>query len=203
MPLVQKLCQSQGNLLDSFRIPGPVTCQIVGYIQYIQHHISTNRTLADWISTQLVPVPSYWKAKADSCLQHVTATILSCNCYSQCWSGNKSGASDPCTSVSASWACTCSDTFLWAVPHVQRYTEYHLTAGMHPHYSSGTGHVSQQSTLSNVEFHDTDEKLKINKQRKSFTNLLHFHSQSIFKVQLYTCICFLWLSAFEKNPWSC
>jgi hypothetical protein len=32
---------------------------------------------------------------------------------------------------------------------------------MHPHYSNGTGHVSQQSTLSNAGFHDTDEKLKM------------------------------------------
>jgi len=30
-----------------FRIPGPVTCQIEGYIQRIQHHIKTNKTLAD------------------------------------------------------------------------------------------------------------------------------------------------------------
>lgn len=165
-PAVMMLVPNKSTGL-SVTIPGPVTCQIKGYIQYFQHHINTNRTMADWTSTHLVQVPSYWRAEADSCLQwtkvlYVTATIYWCTSYSQCWSGSKSDASDPCTSVSASWACTCSDTFLWAVPHVQRCTEYHLTAGTHPHYSSGTGHVSLRSTSSNVGSHDTGEKLKMN-----------------------------------------
>jgi hypothetical protein len=34
---------------------------------------------------------------------------------------------------------------------------------MHPHYSSGTGHVSRQSTSSNAGSHGTGEKLKIKK----------------------------------------
>jgi len=36
----------------SFTIPGPVTCQVEGYIQYIQHHINTNRTLADYLAIE-------------------------------------------------------------------------------------------------------------------------------------------------------
>jgi len=33
-------------------IPGPVICQVEGYIQYIQHHINTNRTLADYLAIE-------------------------------------------------------------------------------------------------------------------------------------------------------
>ena len=125
---------------------------------------------------------------------YVTATIQSCTCYSQCWSGSKLGASDPCTSVSASWVCTCSDTFLSAVPHVRRYTEYHLTAGMHPHYSSGTGHVSQQSTSSNAGSRDTGEKLKIILKKKfhiSFTHpfTIHYQGADIYMYMFYMIQC--------------
>jgi len=33
-------------------IPGPVICQVEGYIKYIQHHIYTNRTLGDYLAIE-------------------------------------------------------------------------------------------------------------------------------------------------------
>lgn len=80
--------------------------------------------------------------------------------YLQCWTCSRWCAWDPYTYGSASWACTCTGTFLSADQHVQTHIVNHLTVGMHRRCSVGTGRASRWSALSAARSLCIDGKLE-------------------------------------------